>query len=208
MKIVLQSLFFSFCHPFRFAAYIGGTPFISRETALHWRSLKIRPLTLGEILIISWVFKIISEILLLNFLAAGDYFLMVHPKLQVKVPTIILIFTTGFSIACFPLIQLLFWGACKWIIGVFGNIYLSDEEMDRHLDSVLVHSLSSNVMLAIPFVGSILQSLLWYLYLFAGLKNTFGLSPLRAIGILAFIIAFTTLCIIAVVLAVLVVFKV
>lgn len=197
MISLLQSLFFSFCHPFKFATYIRGEGPLPKN----WSDLGIRPLCMTEAITLSWIFKIISGILTLIVLSYGKYFTLIHPQLKIGLFSEMFIVYVGLSIAFFP-IQLVFIVAIwKWVIRIFVGLYLEEDEVEDHLDQVLSHSLSCNVMMAIPFVGTIFQELLWPLYLFAGFRNTYQLSYLRASSIFFLFFSFLVLLFLAFLLA-------
>ena len=193
MRNLLRSLIYSFFHPFKFASYVGGGDFISWENRKEWEGMSIRPLSMAEALTLSWIFKIISGILVLIILGNGELFLIIHPMLKVTIPSKIFIIYMGLSVALFPLKIFVVVGIWKWAIRVFTALYLEEEEVEGHLDHILSHSLSSNVLLAIPFIGVIFQELLWGLYLFAGLKNTYELSSAQAASIIFLFFCFLLL---------------
>ena len=203
----MQSLYFSFCHPFKFAAYLGDTDFLSSQERREWPAMGIRPLDVSEAIALSWVFKIISAILVFVILNSQEYFLLAHPLLKVRLPSLGIIIFLGLSVAFFPFKLLILVTLWKWAIRVFAGLYLEQEEIENHLDHVLAHSLSTNVMVAIPFLGPIFQQLLWGLYLFAGLKNTYQLGAVQAFSIFSLFIGLSLLMLLAGFLAIVLLFK-
>ncbi|MCY4643179.1 MAG: hypothetical protein OXB88_01030 [Bacteriovoracales bacterium] len=167
------------------------------EEKNRWHSLGIRPLDLSEAIAMSWIFKIISSILMLVILNLGEFFTFVHPLLKFHLPTHSLIIFIGCSTAFYPLKTILTVILWKWAVRVFGLLYMDDEEIEKHLNDILAHSLSSNVLLAVPFVGPIFQEILWPFYLFAGLKNTYRLGPFQAMSIFSLFFFFSLLLLLA-----------
>ena len=206
MGNLFQSLFFSFRHPFKFASYMGDGRFISQEQRRNWLDSGIRPLQIREAIVLSWIFKIISGILVFMLLSCSEYLTLIHPGLKIVLPSKIFIIYLGFSTAFFPLQLLITMAIWKVVIRIFASPFLEEDEIEKDLEKVLSHSLSSNVMILIPFLGPIFQELLWPYYLFAGLKNTYQLNFFQSMSFFLLFAVFFILFIMSVFLSIAMIF--
>ena len=206
MRNLILSYLFSIRHPFDFASYVGGNDLIEESKKREWVSWGIRPLNITEAIVLSWIFEIFSSIFILVIFGFKDFFVSVHPMLEIKIPSNILVITIGLSLAFFPFKVVFLMGGWKWFMRVFMELYLDEDEIDEHLENIFSHSLSSYVVVAIPFVGSFFQVLLWGFYLFAGMKNTYSLSSSQCMLILSLMVIFLFLLVFSCFLSVILLF--
>ena len=176
---------------------MGEGHFISSEERKNWLDLGIRPLQMTEAIVLSWIFKIISGIFVFMLLSCSEYLTLIHPQIRLAEPSKIFIIYLGFSTALFPVKLMFMMAIWKGVIRIFAAPYLEEGEIENHLDKVLSHSLSSNVMMMIPFVGPIFQELLWPYYLFAGLKNTYQLNFFQSTSFFLLLAVFFILLLLA-----------
>ena len=195
-------------HPFRFAAYMRESSPVQGEQDADWPPSGVRAPQLLEMIVLNWICEIISAILVLMVFAGGQYFSLLHPLLRVSPPSVTLVLLLGFSLAFSPLFLVIEVAVNKWLLRTFAGLYLSEEELERHLDNVLALSLCAGVMMTIPFVGTIFRSLLRALLLFAGLKNTYQLSFVQITVVLLLPWVFIALLVAAVVWAIVLLFSV
>jgi hypothetical protein len=146
-----------------------------------------QPLTLAESLGISWIFAIIkgiSKILILNFFLQAfmsmqnDSMPLVSQLLeQSGISTYyFLLFSVALDIIFFPVLTLIATEFWAWVIKFYAgqlDVELPKEEI---ADQVTTHALSSHLFSVIPFVGDVIQSLVYIFLIYAGLRSNLGAS--------------------------------
>lgn len=192
MREVFESYFMTLVHPFRIHQQFRHhlpLPFQGGHT--------YRPLTLAESLGISWIFAILrglGKIVLISFFL--KYFVSLQsdtvPMLQEFVRSssvstyYFLLFSAALDIIFFPIGGMIMTEFWAWVIRVYSGWLQPDSDAHEIADQITTHALSSNVFSMIPVLGDILQPLLYYFLLYAGLR-----SNLEAPRSLAFVILVT-----------------
>lgn len=145
------------------------------------------PLKLSEALGISWVFAIIrglGKILLLNF------FLQSFVNMQSESFPILqdilmssglstyyfLLFSASLDIIFFPITALILTEVWAWMIRIYSKWLNPDLPHEEIADQITTHALSSNLFSIIPFLGDLVQSVLYYFLLYAGIRSNLGAS--------------------------------
>lgn len=146
-----------------------------------------RPLTLAESLGISWIFALVrglGKILILNF------FLQTFLQLQSERFPIIeellkssgistyyfLVFSAALDVIFFPIVALVLTEVWSWIIRVYSGCLNPEAPADVIADQITTHALSSNLFNIIPIVGEMVQTVLYYFLIYAGLRSNLGAS--------------------------------
>lgn len=158
--------------------------------------MSLEPLILSEAISISWIFAIfrgLFKLVILNFFLQSFLSMQSEsfPLLQEIVVSsgistyYFLLFSAALDIIFFPITALVMtqiWGVVirrfsKWL-----NPNLPHEEI---ADQITTHALSSNLFQIIPILGDIIQPILYYFLLYAGLRNNLGASRSLSMVILA-----------------------
>ncbi len=145
------------------------------------------PLSLAEALGMSWVFAMIrgiAKLLILNFFfqsflaMQSENFPFIEELMESSGYSTyyLILFSAALDIIFFPIAALVMtevWGFfirlfCGWL-----NPELPKEDV---ADQITTHALSSNVFSMVPFIGDIIQPLLYYFLLYAGLRSNLGAS--------------------------------
>ncbi len=193
MKDLFLSYLYSFSHPFQYPRFLGVSNFGRFEHYQDWREKGIRPFDLLEGILISWVFYIISNFLLLSVFLLGNSFVDISDSFLIYPSSTFFIVWLTLGVILFPIrlgLSMFLW---KTAIKVFSLPFIPEEELEKHINHALAHSTSSYVLCLIPVFGGILQETIWALYLFAALKNIYRLSTGQAISIISFFTVFIML---------------
>lgn len=186
MSTLVKSYFYSFMHPFEYPRFIKDR---SREDEIETFST-LEGISLG------WIAQIISGMILLSFFYLGDSLTGTNPGLLVELPSSFFIYLTVIGVILFPLkamVSILIW---KFALRIFSLPYIPEEELEVHLDELMAHTTSSYILTMVPILGPLIQETFWIIYLFAGLKNIFGLSTPQALSVITFFTLFTFLIIV------------
>ncbi|MGE3608526.1 MAG: hypothetical protein AB7I27_02970 [Bacteriovoracaceae bacterium] len=191
-KIVelFETYFMTLVHPFKIhQQFRHGLPLPHHEGHLY------PPITLAESVGISWVFTIIrgvGKILILNFFL--QTFLSMQseefPFLQELVQSsgvstyYFLLFSAALDIIFFPVVTIIMTEVWAWIIRVYAKWLNPELPRDEIADQITTHALSSNLFYMIPILGDLIQPLLYYFLLYAGLRSNLETSRSLAIVIL------------------------
>ncbi len=145
------------------------------------------PLTLAESLGISWVFAVIrglARIIVLNFFLnsflklQGENF----PFLQEFITNsgassyYFFLFSAALDIIFFPVSSIVLTEVWAWIIKKYSGWLNPDLPHDQISDQITTHALASHVFSIIPFIGDVIQAILYYFLLYAGLRSNLGAS--------------------------------
>jgi hypothetical protein len=187
-------------HPFRIhQQFRYNLPIPNHEGQLYG------PLKLSESLGISWIFVMVrglSKLLLLNFFlnAFMSYQSAEFPLLQDLVQNsgistyYFLLFSAALDIIFYPvgaIITTEFW---SFVIRNFAGWLDQESDKEAIADQISVHALSSNLFTIIPFIGDMIQFMLYHFLLYAGLRGNLNasrslawvilLTPLMVIGMI------------------------
>lgn len=153
------------------------------------------PLTLAESIGISWVFAIIRglfKIVILNFFLQS-FLALQSPEFEILQDLVrtsgfstyyFLVFSAALDIIFFPIGALLLTMFWEWIIKTYArwlNPELPGEDIGHE---IATSALSSNLFNIIPFIGDVIQLLLYFFLLYAGLRSNLGASRSLAVVIL------------------------
>jgi hypothetical protein len=144
-------------------------------------------LKLSEALGISWVFAIIRglcKILLLNFFLQSFVNMQSEsfPVLQDILMSsglstyYFLLFSASLDIIFFPITALVLTEVWAWMIRTYSKWLNPDLPHEEIADQITTHALSSNLFCIIPFLGDLVQSVLYYFLLYAGIRSNLGAS--------------------------------
>jgi hypothetical protein len=145
------------------------------------------PLKLSEALGISWIFTAIrgiGKLLLIN------YFLELFISMQSeKFPILqdilvssglstyyFLLFSASLDIIFFPVTALILSEVWSWFIRLYSRWLNPQLPHHEIADQITTHALSSNLFIIIPFLGDVIQTVLYYFLLYAGLRANLGAS--------------------------------
>jgi hypothetical protein len=145
------------------------------------------PLTLAESLGISWIFAImrgLGKIIILNFFLQSFVSMQSEkfPILQELMANsgistyYFLLFSAALDIIFFPVATLIMTEVWAWVIRLYTGWLNPDLPKDTIADQITTHALSANLFTIIPFLGDIIQSLLYFFLLYAGLRSNLGAS--------------------------------
>lgn len=179
---LLETYLMVLVHPFRIhQQFRHRLPLPNHEGHLY------EPLTLAESLGISWIFAVIRglcKILVLNYFLQAFVTLQSDrfPLLQEIVSSsgistyYFLLFSAALDIIFFPVISLIMTEFWAWIIRRYSQWLNPDAPDEEIADQITTHALSSNLFNIIPVIGDMIQSLLYYFLLYAGLRSNLGAS--------------------------------
>lgn len=145
------------------------------------------PLTLAESLGISWVFAILrglGRIIILNFFLHSFLTMQSEnfPFLQEMLKNsgtssyYFFLFSAALDIIFFPIGTIVMTEVWAWIIRKYSQWLNPELPHDDIADQITTHALSSNLFSIIPFLGDLIQALLYYFLLYAGLRSNLGAS--------------------------------
>lgn len=145
------------------------------------------PLTLAESLGISWLFAILrglGRIIVLNFFLQSFLNMQSEkfPFLQEMLKNsgassyYFFLFSAALDIIFFPIGTIVMTEVWAWIIRKYAGWLNPELPHDDIADQITTHALSSNLFSIIPFIGDVIQSLLYYFLLYAGLRSNLGAS--------------------------------
>ena len=202
-----------FLHPFQVNNYFKknredlmalSTPFLIDDESSLKLEEDILELDFSEILIISWVFLIISGIyslLLLNLSAAILRMVDTSGGMAANLasPRTLIFFTLGQAVL-FPLGFYFYAIIWEKIVYFFTLLFSPNlEDIDHASKQVVAVSMTAHTFLLVPVLGTFIFHIAFAIYLFAGLKCNLGFRTLPAlITILSplFVIGFCLLVII------------
>ena len=169
-------------HPFRIHQQFRYKLALPRhEGHLH------EPLTLAESIGISWIFALLrglGKVIILNFFlhsfmnmqSENFPFLQDLLKSSGSSTYYFLLFSAALDIIFFPIGAIILTEVWAWVIRRY-SLWLNPELPAEEIsDQITTHALSSNLFMIIPFVGDLIQSLLYYFLLYAGLRSNLGAS--------------------------------
>lgn len=182
MNSLLETYLITLVHPFRIhQQFRYKLPIPSQDGHLY------EPLTLAEAIGISWIFAIIRGLFKLVIL---NFFLQTFMGMQNENFSILqdlvtssgfstyyfLLFSAALDIIFFPIGTIIMTELWAWVIrkyAIWLNPELPAEEIS---DQITSHALSSNLFTIIPFIGDVIQVLLYYFLIYAGLRSNLGAS--------------------------------
>jgi hypothetical protein len=145
------------------------------------------PLTLAESLGISWVFAIIrglGKIIIMNFFLQS--FLTMQSETFPFVQALLrssgsstyyfLLFSAALDIIFFPITTLVVTEVWAWVIRKYAHWLNPELPAETIADQITTHALSSNLFTIIPFIGDLVQFILYNFLLFAGIRSNLGAS--------------------------------
>ncbi len=163
----------------------------------HQESYTYQPLSLAESISLSWIFSVIrglGKILILNYFLhtfwqfQSDEFPIIQELIEGPGLSAyyFLVFSSALDIVFFPILAFVSSELWAWIIRQYANWLNPTLPKEEIADQITTHALSSNLFSMIPVLGDIVQNVLYYFLIYAGLRTNLGAS--RS---LAFVILFT-----------------
>jgi hypothetical protein len=145
------------------------------------------PLKLSEALGISWILAILrglAKLVVLNFFLQSFIGMQSNkfPFLQDIILSsglstyYFLLFSAALDIIFFPIGALILTEFWAWVIRTYTKWLNPDLPRDEIADHITTHALSSNLFTIVPYLGDIIQALLYYFLLYAGLRANLGAS--------------------------------
>lgn len=145
------------------------------------------PLTLAESLGISWIFAILRglfRIIILNFFLASflemqsENFPILQDMLMSSGASTyyFFLFSAALDIIFFPIATIVLTEVWTWVIKKYAQMLNPDLPHADIADQITTHALSSHLFSIIPFIGDLIQSVLYYFLLYAGLRSNLGAS--------------------------------
>lgn len=179
---LLESYIMVLVHPFRI-----HQQFRHKLTLPGEGKSSLVPLKLSEALGISWAFAMVrglAKLVLMNFFLQS--FISMQSESFPVLQDIVLssgistyyffLFSAALDIIFFPItayITTVFWA---WFIRLYSGWLDPDLPHEEISDQITTHALSSNLFCIIPFIGDLIQSILYYFLLYAGLRSNLGTS--------------------------------
>lgn len=187
---ILETYLIALVHPFRIhQQFRYNLPMPSQDGHLY------EPLTLAEAIGVSWIFAIlrgICKIIIINFflqsflsMQTDEFqFLQELAKNSGFSTYYFLLFSAGLDIIFFPIGTIVMTEVWAWMIKKYAGWLNPELPADEIADQITTHALSSNLFAIIPFIGDLIQMLLYYFLLYAGLRSNLGASRSLATVIL------------------------
>ncbi len=187
---ILDTYFVALIHPFKI-----HHEFRHQVKVDGYEGEAYQPLTLAESLGVSWVFAILrglGKIILINFVLQtfvsmqSDRFPILQDLMrESSVSTYyFLVFSASLDIIFFPIGTIVFTELWSWVIRTFAGWLNPELPAEEIAEQVTTHALSSNVFSIIPLLGDVIQPLVYYFLLYAGLRSNLGASKSLATVIL------------------------
>lgn len=154
------------------------------------------PLTLAESLGISWVFAIMRglfKIIVLNFflqsflsMQSEEFnFLQDLVKSSGFTTYYFLLFSAALDVIFFPIGAIVLTGFWSWVIRSYARWLNPELPAEEIADQITSHALSSNIFNIVPFIGDVIQTMIYFFLIYAGLRSNLGASKSLAFVILA-----------------------
>jgi len=155
----------------------------------------LEPLSLSEALGISWVFAIIrglAKLVLMNFflqsfinMQSENFPMLQDLILSSGISTYyFLLFSASLDIIFFPVTALVMTEVWAWMIRTYSKWLDPEMPHEEIADQITTHALSSNLFTIVPFLGDLVQWVLYLFLLYAGLRSNLGTSRTLAVIIL------------------------
>lgn len=143
------------------------------------------PLTLAESLGISWIFAILrglARIIILNFFLHSFLSMQSEefPFLQDLIQSsgassyYFFLFSAALDIIFYPIGTIVMTEVWAWVIRKYSEWLNPELPHEEIADQITTHALASNLFSIIPFIGDVIQGLLYYFLLYAGLRSNLG----------------------------------
>lgn len=182
MSQLIETYLMVLVHPFRIHQQFRHKLSLGTESSEIYE-----PLTLAESLGISWIFAImrgLCKIIILNFflqsflnMQSEDFpFLQEMLKSSGSSTYYFLLFSAALDIIFFPIATIVLTEFWAWVIRKYAGWLNPELPADEIADQITTHALSSNLFNIIPFIGDLIQSLVYYFLLYAGLRSNLGTS--------------------------------
>ena len=190
MASLIETYLMTLVHPFRIhQQFRHNLALPNQEGHL------FEPLTLAESLGISWICAIIRglcKIVILNFFLQQFMSMQSEnmPFLQELLRSsgistyYFLLFSAALDIIFFPISTIIVSEFWSWVIRLYAKWLNPDLPADDIANQITTHALSSNLFSMIPFLGDMVQIILYYFLLYAGLRSNLETSRPLALVIL------------------------
>jgi len=192
MLNLFESYLLPIVHPFRIHRHFHmNQPLPGREGE------QVQALNLSEALMFSWIFAVLKglmRIVLINVVIQSfisfqsenfPFFEMVAQEAGLTT-YYFLLFSAMLDIVFFPILTMVMTEFWNWVIRIFAGLMKFEGDREEVAHQITVTALSSYVFFLVPLIGEIIQSFMYYMMLYAGLREN-----LRASRSLAFVILIT-----------------
>lgn len=187
---LLETYLMVLVHPFRI-----HQQFRHNVSLPGYENHPLEPLSLSEALGISWVFAIIrglAKLVLMNFflqsfinMQSENFPMLQDLILSSGISTYyFLLFSASLDIIFFPVTALVMTEVWAWMIRTYSKWLEPDMPHEEIADQITTHALSSNLFTIVPFLGDLVQWVLYLFLLYAGLRSNLGTSRTLAVIIL------------------------
>lgn len=179
-KSMIETYLMVLIHPFRIhQQFRFNLPIPNHEGHVY------EPLTLAESLGISWIFAILrglARIIILNFFLhsflsmQSEEFPFLQDLLQSSGASsyYFFLFSAALDIIFFPIGTIVMTEVWAWVIRKYSEWLNPELPHEDIADQITTHALASNLFSIIPFIGDLIQALLYYFLLYAGLRSNLG----------------------------------
>jgi hypothetical protein len=179
---LLETYMMVLVHPFRIhQQFRHNLPMPDQDGYLY------PPLSLAESLGISWIFSVIrglGKIIILNYflqsfisMQSENFPILQELMANSSISTYyFLLFSAALDIIFFPISTLIITQVWSWVIRLYAGWLNEDLPKEQIADEITTHALSSNLFIIIPFLGDLIQSVLYYFLLYTGLRSNLGAS--------------------------------
>jgi hypothetical protein len=182
ISLIFESYLTTLVHPFRI-----HEQFRSKIPMNGYEGELIEPLSLAEAIGASWIFAFIRgicKIVILNFFLQtilafqSDNF----PVLQEIAKSsgistyYFLLFSAALDVIFFPIGAIIMTEVWSWVIKSYTKFLNPELPRDEIAEEITHHALTSNLFSVVPFLGDVLQPLIYYFLLYAGLRSNLGAS--------------------------------
>lgn len=156
---------------------------------------QIEALSLPEALMFSWVFAVLKglmRIVLINILIQSfisfqsenfPFFEMIAQEAGLTT-YYFLLFSAILDIVFFPILTMVTTEFWNWVIRSFAKLMKFEGDADEVAHQITITALSSYVFFLVPLIGEVIQAFMYYLMLYAGLRENLRASHSLALVIL------------------------
>ena len=186
--LILESYLFALLHPKKTLDYLDY------NISLWEGGDKLPKLTLAHSLSVSWAFamlRAIMRLLLANivvkifvgFQSDNPFFNFIETDSGL-LPYYFLLFSTALDVIFFPVVAFITVEMWNLILFFYGQLLNLQTDLKSRVENINTVALTSNLFLAVPFFGQILQELARYVLMYVGIRKSLGASRSLSIIIL------------------------
>lgn len=182
VAVIFESYLTTLVHPFRL-----HEQFRSKIPMAGYEGELIEPLSLAEAVGVSWIFAFlrgICKIIILNFFLQtilsfqSDNFPILQELAKSSGITTyyFLLFSAALDVIFFPIGAIIMTELWSWVIKTYAKFLNPELPGEDIAAEITNHALASNLFSVIPFLGDLIQPLLYYFLLYSGIRSNLGAS--------------------------------